>query len=95
MEPAKRRPAPGPLSGAGSANFPAIAAAGTSPEGAASMCALNPGSAEMKAWPFLHVDASLGSVAGLAVLAHGLCFVLAGLRRGLGPQTGMRKVSLC
>jgi hypothetical protein len=43
MEAATRRPAPGPLSGAGSASFPVISAAGTSPEGAASMCALNPG----------------------------------------------------
>jgi hypothetical protein len=49
MEPAIRRPAPGPLSGAGSAPLPVIAAAGTSPEGAASMCAQNPGSTEMKA----------------------------------------------
>jgi hypothetical protein len=37
MEPATRRLAPGPLSGAGSAPFPAITAAGTSSEGAGSM----------------------------------------------------------
>jgi hypothetical protein len=48
METATRRPAPGPLSGPGSAPFPATAV-GSHQEGSAAMSARNPGSAEVKA----------------------------------------------